>query len=150
VRVLYTLTIFIGSALLFLIEPAIAKLILPVFGGAPAVWSASLLFFQGALLAGYAYAHGSIRKFGVKKQSFIHLGMMVFAGLFLPFGSSSPALPRTPPHVAPKGQSSPASAKAIASSFLFHTDANPIVVLQTVFVFFGIFILHVTWFKFLF
>ena len=90
-RVLYTLTIFIGSALLFLIEPAIAKLILPVFGGAPAVWSASLLFFQGALLAGYAYAHGSIRKFGVKKQSFIHIGMMVFAGLFLPFGSSSPA-----------------------------------------------------------
>ena len=54
---LYALTVFWGAFLLFLVQPLIAKYILPWFGGTPGVWTACLLFFQCLLLAGYAYAH---------------------------------------------------------------------------------------------
>src|SRR6476659_4955951 len=53
----YALTIFLGAFLLFQVQPLIAKYILPWFGGGPGVWTACMLFFQLALLAGYAYAH---------------------------------------------------------------------------------------------
>ena len=55
----YALTIFLSAFLLFLVQPLIAKQILPWFGGASSVWTTCLLFFQSALLAGYAYAHCS-------------------------------------------------------------------------------------------
>ncbi len=54
---LFVLTIFIGAALLFLVQPMAARGILPVLGGGPAVWTTCMLFFQGALLLGYVYAH---------------------------------------------------------------------------------------------
>jgi hypothetical protein len=50
-------TIFLSAFLLFLVQPIIAKLILPQFGGSVAVWATCLVFFQLALLLGYAYAH---------------------------------------------------------------------------------------------
>ena len=53
---IYASTILIGSLLLFLIEPMIARTILPWFGGGPSVWSTCILFFQMFLLGGYAYA----------------------------------------------------------------------------------------------
>ena len=56
--VLYTITIFLGAFLLFLVQPMAAKVILPVLGGSPSVWNACMLFFQVALLGGYGYAHG--------------------------------------------------------------------------------------------
>jgi len=52
----YSLTILLSAFLLFQVQPLMAKIILPWFGGSAAVWTASLLFFQ-LLLAGYAYAH---------------------------------------------------------------------------------------------
>jgi len=55
--VLFAATIFISAFLLFQVEPILAKYILPWFGGAPAVWTTCLLFFQILLLGGYAYAH---------------------------------------------------------------------------------------------
>jgi hypothetical protein len=55
--VLYAATIFISAFLLFQVEPMLAKYILPWFGGAPAVWTTCLLFFQILLLGGYAYAY---------------------------------------------------------------------------------------------
>ena len=54
---LYAATIFLSSFLLFLVQPLIARLILPWFGGSAAVWTTCMLFFQALLLAGYAYAH---------------------------------------------------------------------------------------------
>jgi len=54
----YTLPIFVGASLLFLIQPIIAKLLLPVFGSSAQVWTTSVMFFQTALLGGYAFAHG--------------------------------------------------------------------------------------------
>ena len=69
---LYALTIFIGAFLLFQIQPIIARLILPWFGGAAAVWSACLLFFQVVLLLGYLYSHLLIRHLRPKTQFIVH------------------------------------------------------------------------------
>jgi hypothetical protein len=54
----FALTTFVGAALLFSVEPMVGKMLLPALGGAPAVWATCLVFFQVALLAGYAWAHG--------------------------------------------------------------------------------------------
>ena len=54
---IFTTAIFVSAALLFMVQPMFTKLVLPRFGGAPAVWSVAIVFFQAALLAGYAYAH---------------------------------------------------------------------------------------------
>ncbi len=84
-RLVFTVTLFVSSFLLFLIQPLAGKLVLPTFGGAPAVWSASLVFFQATLLAGYAYAHFSSKYLG-HRQWFLHLPLMATAFLVLPFG----------------------------------------------------------------
>ena len=84
-RILYTLTLFLSSALLFLIQPMVGKIILPSFGGSPAVWTTSMVFFQGVLLAGYAYAHFSTTRLGARRQALIHLPLMCLALLTLPF-----------------------------------------------------------------
>ena len=66
-----------------------AKMLLPIFGGSPAVWTAAMLFFQVALLGGYAYAHFSNKGLGPKKQRFLHLGLIVLALLTLPVTTNS-------------------------------------------------------------
>ena len=53
----FTAAIFVSAALLFMVQPMFTKMVLPRLGGAPSVWSVAIVFFQGALLAGYAYAH---------------------------------------------------------------------------------------------
>jgi len=83
-RALYTLTLFLGSALLFLVQPMVAKMILPRFGGSPAVWTTSMLFFQALLLAGYAYAHWSTKWLGARRQSLVHIALLIGAALTLP------------------------------------------------------------------
>lgn len=84
-RILFTLTIFLGSALLFLIQPMVAKMILPIFGGSPGVWNASMLFFQLMLLLGYLYAHLSFKYFSKAIQPMLHIGLFAIA-LALPIG----------------------------------------------------------------
>jgi hypothetical protein len=81
---LYSLTLFVNAALLFIIEPMIAKMILPYLGGSPAVWNASLVFYQGCLLIGYAYAHYGSSWLGIKRHAFVHLGLVFAAIWFLP------------------------------------------------------------------
>ena len=61
VSALFTATIGLGALLLFWLQPMFAKMTLPLLGGAPAVWSTALVFFQATLLAGYVYAHLSLR-----------------------------------------------------------------------------------------
>lgn len=75
----YALTIFTGAFLLFLVQPLIGKYILPWFGGAPAVWTTCMLFFQLLLLAGYAYAHFSARWLKPRVQAVVHLLLLVAA-----------------------------------------------------------------------
>ena len=69
---LYAATIFLSAFLLFQVQPLIAKIILPWFGGSAAVWSAAMLFFQVSLLAGYAYAHFLIGRLEAKTQMQVH------------------------------------------------------------------------------
>lgn len=85
-RLLFTATIFLNAALLFLVQPMIAKLLLPRFGGSPAVWVVSMLFFQAVLLLGYAYAHLGARKLSARWQAIAHLAVLGLAALTLPLG----------------------------------------------------------------
>jgi hypothetical protein len=83
-RLLHAGTIFLGAFLLFQVQPIVAKAILPVFGGAPSVWTTCLLFFQTLLLVGYAWAHACTRWFGPRCQGAIHLGLLAVALFGLP------------------------------------------------------------------
>ncbi|HUY32172.1 MAG TPA: fused MFS/spermidine synthase [Pirellulales bacterium] len=82
--VLFGVTLFVGAALLFCVQPMIAKLVLPKFGGAPAVWNTCMVFFQAALLAGYLYAHATTQWLGARRQAVPHLGLLALAWLVLP------------------------------------------------------------------
>src|SRR5580704_5999980 len=81
---LYAVTIFLSAFLLFQVQPLIAKIILPWFGGSAAVWSAAMLFFQLVLLAGYAYAHVSIRFLKAKAQVILHAALLLASCALLP------------------------------------------------------------------
>ncbi|MGP8244449.1 MAG: spermidine synthase [Bryobacteraceae bacterium] len=96
---LYALTILASAFLLFQVEPIIAKIILPWFGGSAAVWTVSLLFFQVALLAGYLYAHASVRYLKPRAQVLLHVGLLVVSLLALPIyprEASKPGLGEDP------------------------------------------------------
>lgn len=80
----FALASVLSASLIFLIEPMFARMVLPRFGGAAAVWSVALVFFQSALLAGYLYAHVLTRHFPVRKAVAIHLFLMLAGALFLP------------------------------------------------------------------
>ncbi len=80
-KVLFGSTIFLGAFLLFQVQPMIAKLILPRFGGSAAVWIACMFFFQCGLLGGYVYSHWSIRHLRPINQALVH-GALLAASLF--------------------------------------------------------------------
>ena len=80
---IYAATIFLSSFLLFLVQPLIARLILPWFGGSAAVWTTCMLFFQILLLAGYAYAHG-LGKLAARRQAIVHTVLLLAALATLP------------------------------------------------------------------
>jgi hypothetical protein len=77
VPALFGATLLIGSVLLFVLEPMIARRLLPRFGGSPAVWNTGMVFFQAGLLAGYAYAHVATAQLGVRRQAALHAGLLV-------------------------------------------------------------------------
>jgi len=79
--VIYAATIFLSSFLLFLVQPLIARLILPWFGGSAAVWTTCMLFFQVLLLGGYAYAHAVARR---RFEPLIHTALLLAAAATLP------------------------------------------------------------------
>ena len=82
--VLFSLTLFLSASLLFLVELMIAKMILPLLGGTPAVWNTCMMFFQIVLLAGYGYAHLCGTKAGITRQIIIHLAILLLACIVLP------------------------------------------------------------------
>jgi spermidine synthase len=79
----YAVTIFLSAFLLFLVQPIIAKQILPWFGGSAAVWTTCLVFFQSTLLAGYAYADITHR-LGIKRQTYLHIALLLVSLITLP------------------------------------------------------------------
>jgi hypothetical protein len=100
IGLVFTVTIFLSAALLFFVQPLFAKLVLPQIGGAPAVWTTAMLFFQSVLIAGYAYAHLMARYLPHRAQLAVHLVLFGLALTFLPLaipenwtydGTASPA-----------------------------------------------------------
>ena len=84
----YALTIFLSAFLLFLVQPLIAKQILPWFGGSASVWNTCMLFFQSLLLAGYAYADRSVHQLNATRQVGLHATLLLLSLLSLPIIAS--------------------------------------------------------------
>jgi hypothetical protein len=96
---LFAVAIFTSASLVFVVQPMVTKLVLPMLGGSPQVWNTAMVFFQAALLAGYGYAHLLQRIASLRTQVMVHLGLLAAAALFLPLsvngllGDPDPAAP---------------------------------------------------------
>lgn len=84
IQLLFAGTIFSSAFLLFLVQPLIAKQILPWFGGSAAVWSICMVFFQVVLLAGYAYADWVTRHLRMRAQAVLHVALLLASLALLP------------------------------------------------------------------
>ncbi len=87
-----SLAVFVSAFLLFSVQPMVAKMLLPSLGGSPSVWNTAMVFYQGALLLGYLYAHGVSRKLPRKAQLFVHgvALLLPFVVLPLAYGNLHP------------------------------------------------------------
>ena len=83
-RPVHAATIFLSAFLLFLVQPILAKQILPWFGGAAIVWTLCMVFFQLVLLLGYAYAHWLCGRTAGARQAWIHIALLAASLAFLP------------------------------------------------------------------
>jgi hypothetical protein len=95
----FSVTMFVSAALLFLVEPMFAKMALPLLGGSASVWTTCLVFFQATLLAGYAYAHASAKLLGKRAQVAVHGAVLLAALALLPIhvpGGWTPPLQPNP------------------------------------------------------
>lgn len=92
----YALTIFLSAFLLFQVQPVIAKMILPWFGGTAAVWATCLLFFQSALLLGYFYSHGIVKRLKPRQQWMLHSALLLVCLALLPITPNPAWKPLTP------------------------------------------------------
>jgi SAM-dependent methyltransferase len=81
---LYAITIFVSAFLLFLVQPVMAKQILPWFGGSANVWTTCLVFFQTALLLGYAYADWTVRRLAPRTSIRVHVALLLVSVALLP------------------------------------------------------------------
>ncbi len=97
--IVFAFSMFLSAALLFVVEPMIGKMLMPMLGGTPAVWNTCLVFFQAVLLAGYLYAHAVLRFFERRTQIGIHLALVALPLLIVGL---------LPPHL-PAGWEPPAS-----------------------------------------
>src|SRR5438874_480837 len=86
--ILYAITIFLSAFLLFQVQPLIAKVILPWFGGSAAVWTVCMLFFQVLLLAGYVYSHAYVR-LRIPARRHIHIALLALAAATLPLAAGA-------------------------------------------------------------
>jgi hypothetical protein len=82
--ILHAATIALSAFLLFLVQPIIARQILPWFGGSAAVWTTCMVFFQVALLAGYFYSDTVIRRLAPRTQAIVHTVLLLASLAFLP------------------------------------------------------------------
>ena len=98
---LFASSIFLSAFLLFLVQPMIAKMLLPLLGGSPAVWNTCMLFFQMVLLAGYGYVHALTSRLDDRTQVLAHLGVVAVPLLLLPIGVASGGTAPDPDHPIP-------------------------------------------------
>ena len=92
---IYSLTVFLSAFLLFLVQPILAKYILPWFGGSPGVWNTCLLFFQVLLTAGYGLSHLLVEKFAPRRQAAALLALLLITIAFLPITPAKTWLPES-------------------------------------------------------
>jgi hypothetical protein len=90
---LHAATIALSAFLLFLVQPIIARQILPWFGGSAAVWTTCMVFFQVALLAGYFYSDTVIRRLAPRGQAILHTALLLASLAFLPITVSDTMKP---------------------------------------------------------
>jgi hypothetical protein len=91
--ILFAATIGLSAFLLFLVQPVIAKQILPWFGGSAAVWTTCMVFFQVTLLAGYFYSDWVIRNLKARQQAWLHGALLLVSLLVLPITPSEALKP---------------------------------------------------------
>ncbi|HEX4782113.1 MAG TPA: hypothetical protein VH301_15225, partial [Usitatibacter sp.] len=91
---LHAATVFLSAFLLFLVQPILAKQILPWFGGAAIVWTLCMVFFQMLLLLGYAYAHWLASRVRGERQAWIHGALLAVSLVFLPVIPDSAWMPK--------------------------------------------------------
>ncbi len=99
ILIIFVISMFVSATLLFLVEPMMAKMALPLLGGSPAVWNTCLVFFQAVLLAGYLYVYAATKWLGRRTQIVLHLALACTALAVLPL--------RIPAGWEPPSQSSP-------------------------------------------
>jgi hypothetical protein len=107
---LFGVTLFVSATLLFLVQPMVGKMILPLLGGTPAVWNTCMVFFQALLLAGYYYAHATSTRLPTRRQVAVHTGLLVASAAVLGIGAA--LVPNHSPvpvvkSLAPQGSSVP-------------------------------------------
>lgn len=90
---MFAATLLTSAALMFVLEPMFAKMVLPHLGGTPAVWNTCLFFYQAMLLAGYLYVHLSVKWLGVRRQALMHLGLLCVPWVVMPIGISGGWIP---------------------------------------------------------
>lgn len=91
--VLYAATLAVGAALLFALEPLVGKLVLPYFGATPQVWTTTVMFFQAALLGGYAFAHATSLRLRPRQQALLQIVLLAAAAVVLPIALPTAARP---------------------------------------------------------
>lgn len=84
VAFVFSVATLTSACLLFVVQPMFAKMALPLLGGTPSVWNTAMVFFQAALLSGYAYAHFSVQKLGVARQRYLHAALLLAPLAVLP------------------------------------------------------------------
>ncbi len=94
----FTLTTFLSAALLFLVQPLFAKMVLPLLGGAPGVWNTAMLFFQTCLLAGYSFAHFGPRLLGARRHAMVQVVVVALPIALLPLSLPAGADPTGAAH----------------------------------------------------
>jgi hypothetical protein len=93
ILMLFAFTVFLSAFLLFLLEPMIAKMSLPVLGGTPMVWNTCVVFFQATLVAGYAYAHGTTLWLTRRRYALAYSAIVALPLLVVPFALRGAANP---------------------------------------------------------
>ncbi len=92
---LYATTLFLSALLMFAVQPMFTRMVLPLLGGSPGVWNTAMVFFQAALLAGYAYAHVTTRLLGLRRQTGLHMVVLAAAFAVLPVSVAAGWTPPT-------------------------------------------------------
>lgn len=90
---LHAAAILLSALLLFLVQPMFAKMALPLLGGSPQVWATCMVFFQTALLAGYAYSHWISTRLSFQRQLLVHGIIMLLPFLTLPIAIAPGNIP---------------------------------------------------------